>query len=120
MLHHVLLEVSDLARSARFYDAVLTPIGWRRHDVSAEEIGWGMAKPVFVISDHHPPKPGFGVITFGAPGIAAVKAAWEAGVGTGGESVAEPGQAEAVASGSYSAFLRDPDGYGIEITVSNG
>lgn len=120
MLHHVLLEVSHLARSASFYDAVLTPIGWRRHEVSSEEIGWGMAKPVFLISDAHPPRPGFGVITFAAPGIAAVKASWEAGIETGGENVAEPGEAETVASGSYSAFLRDPDGYGIEITVSNG
>lgn len=120
MLHHVLLEVLNLERSGIFYDAVLKPIGWRRHDVSAETIGWGMAKPVFLISDEHPPKPGFGVITFAAPGIAAVKAAWEAGAASGGTSVAEPGQTATEASGSYSAFLLDPDGYGIEITVSNG
>lgn len=120
MLHQVLLEVSDLERSAKFYDAVLTPIGWRRHEVGSEEIGWGMAKPAFLISDAHPPRPGFGVITFAASGIAAVKAAWEAGTETGGESVAEPGETGTATSGPYSAFLRDPDGYGIEVTVSNG
>lgn len=120
MLHHVLLEVSDLMRSGAFYDSVLKPIGWRRHEIGPDTIGWGMAKPVFLVSDAHPPRPGFGVITFAAPGIAAVKAAWEAGVRLGGESVAEPGETTTEASGSYSAFLKDPDGYGIEITVSNG
>lgn len=79
-----------------------------------------MAKPVFLISNEHPPRPGFGVITFAAPGIAAVKASWEAGRASGGASVAEPGQTGTEASGSYSAFLRDPDGYGVEITVANG
>lgn len=120
MLNHVLLEVSDLARSGAFYDAVLKPIGWRRHDVSEEAVGWGMVKPVFMISDEHPPRPGFGIIAFGAPGIAAVKASWEAGIEMGGESVAEPGETGTEASGFFSAFLRDPDGYGLEITVSNG
>ncbi|HZJ28500.1 MAG TPA: VOC family protein [Solirubrobacterales bacterium] len=120
MLHHVLLEVTDLALSGVFYDAVLKPIGWRRHEIGRDTLGWGMAKPVFLISDEHPPKPGFGVITFSAPGIAAVKAAWEAGLQSGGESVAEPGQTGTAASGSYSAYLRDPDGYGLEITVGNG
>ena len=31
MIHHVLLEVSDLERSARFYDRCSRPLGWRRH-----------------------------------------------------------------------------------------
>ena len=120
MLHHILIEVSNLEESGAFYDAVLKPIGWRRHEISPDTIGWGMARPVFLISDAHPARPGFGVVTFGAPGIAAVKAAWEAAVRLGGESVAEPGETTTDASGSYSAFLRDLDGYGIEITVSNG
>src|SRR4029077_15997932 len=49
MLHHVLLEVSDLARSASFYDALLAPLGWRRHFEEDGTIGWGIAKPVFFI-----------------------------------------------------------------------
>ena len=46
MLHHVLLEVSDLERSASFYDTMLAPLGWRRHFEEDETIGWGIAKPV--------------------------------------------------------------------------
>ncbi len=49
---------------------------------------------------------------------AAVKAAWEGGTNSGGSNVAQPGETSAHGSGSYSAFLRDPDGHDIEITVS--
>ena len=77
MLHHVLLEVSDLERSASFYDSLLAPLGWRRHFEEDETIGWGIAKPVFFIASHHEPKAGFGLLSFSGLGIVAVKAAWE-------------------------------------------
>ena len=93
MLHHVLLEVSDLERSAAFYDALLAPLGWRRHFEEDGTIGWGIAKPVFFIAAHHDPKPGFGLLSFSGLGIVAVKAAWEGGVRAGGASVSEPGRA---------------------------
>lgn len=117
MLHHVLLEVSDLERSASFYDALLAPLGWRRHFERDGTVGWGIAKPVFFVSSHHPPSPGFGLLCFSGLGIVAVKAAWEAGVAAGGASDSEPGERRSHGSGSYSAFLRDPDGYEIEVTV---
>jgi hypothetical protein len=102
MLHHVLLEVGDLDRSAAFYDSMLSPLGWRRHFEQDQTIGWGIAKPVF-----------------SALGIVAVKAAWENGVKSGGFSVSDPGEQRSHGSGSYSAFLKDPDGYEIEITIGS-
>ena len=117
MLHHVLLEVSDLEQSAAFYDALLGPLGWRRHFEQDETIGWGIAKPVFFVSAHRPPRAGFGRLSFSGLGIVAVKAAWEAGVRSGGTSVGDPGERRSEGSGSYSAFLKDPDGYEIEVTV---
>ena len=119
MLHHVLLEVSDLERSASFYDALLAPLGWRRHFEEDETIGWGIAKPVFFIAGHHPPKPGFGLLSFSGLGIVAVKAAWEQGVKAGGNPVGEPGERRSHGSGSYSAFLQDPDGFEIEVTIGS-
>ena len=80
-------------------------------------IGWGIAKPVFFISANHSPAAGFGLISFTAAGIAAVKAAYESGIDAGGTGVAEPGSTRGYGSGSYSAFLRDPDGYDLEISV---
>lgn len=117
MLHHVLLEVSDLERSAAFYDALLAPLGWRRHADEDRTIGWGIAKPVFFISAGGDGPAGCGLVAFSALGIVAVKAAWEAGVRAGGVNVAEPGEQRGYGSGSYSAFLRDPDGHDVEITV---
>jgi len=119
MLHHVLLEVSDLERSASFYDRLLAPLGWRRHFEEDSTIGWGIAKPVFFISANHAAQPGFGLLSFSAPGIVAVKAAWEGGVEGGGTSASEPGERRAPGSGTYSAFLRDPDGYEIEVTIGS-
>lgn len=117
MLHHVLLEVSDLERSASFYDSLLAPLGWRRHYEEDETIGWGIAKPVFFVSAHHPPQAGFGLLCFSGLGLVAVKAAWESGMKAGGKSVSNPGERRSQGSGSYSAFLQDPDGYEIEVTV---
>jgi catechol 2,3-dioxygenase-like lactoylglutathione lyase family enzyme len=117
VLHHVLLEVADLQRSGSFYDALLAPLGWRRHFDDENTIGWGIAKPVFFIAVNHSPAPGFGIVSFSASGIAAVKAAWEGGVAGGGTSVSEPGTGRSHGSGPYSAFLKDPDGYDVEITV---
>lgn len=117
MLHHVLLEVSDLERSASFYDSLLAPLGWRRHYEEDSTIGWGIAKPVFFVSAHHPPQPGFGLLCFSGLGIVAVKAAWEGGMRAGGSTVSNPGERRSQGSGSYSAFLQDPDGYEIEVTV---
>ena len=119
MLHHVLLEVSDLDRSAAFYDSMLAPLGWRRHFEENQTIGWGIAKPVFFISAHHEPQAGFGLVSFSGLGIVAVKAAWEGGMSAGGVSVHEPGERRSYGSGSYSAFLKDPDGYEIEITIGS-
>jgi catechol 2,3-dioxygenase-like lactoylglutathione lyase family enzyme len=117
VIHHVVVEVADLERSAAFYDALLGPLGWRRHFDQDQTIGWGIAKPVFFISGRHEPRPGFGLISFTSVGIAGVKAAWEAGCAAGGNNVSDPGVSRGHASGSYSAFLQDPDGYDIEVTV---
>lgn len=117
MIHHVVLGVSDLERSASFYDALLGPLGWRRHYEQQEMVAWGIAKPIFFVSAGGDVKPGFGLVSFRAPGLAAVKAAWEGGTGAGGTGVTSPGEAKRPGSGSYSAFLTDPDGHSIEVTV---
>jgi hypothetical protein len=48
-----------------------------------------------------------------------VKASFESGVQNGGEPESEPGSAASFGSGSYAARLYDPDGYLVEICVSN-
>ena len=117
MIHHVVLGVSDLEGSAAFYDALLAPLGWRRHLEEEGNIGWGIAKPVFFVSADDSVTAAHGLVSFSAPGIAAVKAAWEGGLAHGGDGIDAPGEARRTGSGSYSAFISDPDGHSVEVTV---
>ena len=117
MIHHVVLGVSDLEQSGAFYDALLAPLGWRRHLADDGMVGWGIAKPVFFVSEDTGTTATHGLVSFGAPGIAAVKAAWEGGLSHGGSGIDGPGEKRRTGSGSYSAFLADPDGHSIEVTV---
>ena len=118
MIHHIVLEVSDLPRAASFYDSLLSPLGWRRHVNGSDAIGYGISRPLVFITERTGVRAEGTLVSLGAPGIAAVKAAWEGGCRAGGSNVAQPGETSAHGSGSYSAFIRDPDGHDIEITVS--
>jgi catechol 2,3-dioxygenase-like lactoylglutathione lyase family enzyme len=115
VLHYVDLNVSDLERSGAFYDAILAPLGWRRQEENASSIAWGMIRPALFITRGEVPQAGFGRVSFPAKSIPAVKASYESGMASGGESLAEPGTPPAQGSGSYAARLRDPDGYEVEI-----
>jgi catechol 2,3-dioxygenase-like lactoylglutathione lyase family enzyme len=119
VIHHVSLDVSDLARSGAFYDALFSPLGWRRQVDGGDAIGWGIAKPVFFVTRGRPPRSGATRVSFAATGIAAVKAAWEAGTETGGQDVGKPGPRSNNGLNSYSALIRDPDGYDLEIVATH-
>lgn len=120
MIHHVSLEVSDLERSGRFYDAVVGALGWRRHIEEADMIGWGIVRPLFFASTRHGVAPGGGHVCFAASGIPAVKGAWEGGLAAGGTDDGPPGQRPEYGASYYSAYLLDPDGNRIEIAVGAG
>jgi catechol 2,3-dioxygenase-like lactoylglutathione lyase family enzyme len=118
VIHHVRIEVSDLERSGAFYDAVLAPLGWRRHTNGGRGVGWGIAKPWFFAKASDSVQAGTETICFTASGVIAVRAAWEGGVGAGGVDDGKPSQRPEFGSSYYSAYLRDPDGYRIEIAVA--
>jgi catechol 2,3-dioxygenase-like lactoylglutathione lyase family enzyme len=117
MIHHVSVEVSDLEASARFYDAVVGALGWRRHVELADHVGWGIVRPVFYASTRHPSGSGGGHVCFASPGISGVKGAWESGIEAGGTDEGAPGQRPEYGATYYSAYLRDPDGNRVEIAV---
>lgn len=119
MLHYASLNVADLERSGAFYDSILAPLGWRRHEDSAEAISWGMIRSEFFIMQRNSQQPGYGLISFPAKSIPAVKASFESGLENGGRPESEPGSAASFGSGTYAARLYDPDGYLVEICVSN-
>ncbi|MDQ3759644.1 MAG: VOC family protein [Actinomycetota bacterium] len=117
MIHHASVEVSDLERSGRFYDAVVGALGWRRHVEEEARIGWGLVRPLFYASARRTPVTSSGHICLASPGISGVKGAWEAGLGAGGSDDGAPGQRPEYGATYYSAYLLDPDGNRIEIAV---
>ena len=116
MLDHLSIQCADVAASASFYDAVLAPLGGRRILEFGEVIGFGV-----------PPMPDFWLgprttgegfrevhIAFRAPDRAAVRAFFDAAVGTGAEVLLEPGLRPEYHETYYGAFVRDPDGNNVE------
>src|SRR5256885_12984688 len=119
MLHYAAVKVADLERSGAFYDSILAPLGWRRQEAPANAVSWGLIKPEFYITLDDSQRPGYGLISFPAKSIPAVKASFEQGSASGGEPSAEPGAAPAFGPGNYSCRLIDPDGYEVEVCVSH-
>src|SRR5215475_4625588 len=119
MLNYAAVKVSDIERSGAFYDSILAPLGWRRQEAPANSVSWGFVKPEFYIELSDSQRPGYGLISFPAKSIPAVKASFESGSANGGEVVAEPGSAPAFGPGNYCCGLNDPDGYLVEVSVSH-
>lgn len=120
MIHYASLKVADIERSGSFYDSILAPLGWRRQqEEDGRLISWGMIKPEFFVVQDSSQSPGFGTISFPTKSIPAVKASFASGVENGGKPVAEPGAPPEFGPGNYACRLSDPDGYVVEICVSN-
>jgi catechol 2,3-dioxygenase-like lactoylglutathione lyase family enzyme len=118
MIDHVSIAVRDLAAATAFYDAVLAPIGYVRHDTRAETVGWGKKYSDFWINlraGMAPVSGDSGVhICLRATTKDAVDAFHAAALKHGGVSDGPPGIREKYNPRYYAAFIRDPDGNRIE------
>ena len=119
MLDHVALEVADLARSARFYDALMHPLGGRRIVDSPDGIGYGRDRPELWIMPRREPgteeAPRRGHVAISASGRRAVDAAHEAGIAAGGRDGGAPAPRALGPPNYYSGYLVDPDGAWLEL-----
>lgn len=123
MLSHVSLGVTDLVRSAAFYDAILAPLGQVR--VWGNERGVGYGPPggndrlaLFPRPDTHPAGDGFHLAFF-APDPDAVHAFHAAALAHGGTDEGSPGPRPRYGPDYYAAFVRDPDGHKLEVKVGD-
>jgi len=128
MLHHVSLGVSDIGRSARFYDAVLAPLGYVRvwEDLRPGELGQavgyglpGRGDRLAIKQTKNPnpePIPGFH-LALAAPTREAVNLFHEAALRHGGRDNGRPGPRPQYGDTYYAAFVTDPDGHRIEAVV---
>jgi len=119
VIAHLGLEVSDLARSARFYDAVLFALGARRLHEGPGAVAYGTVEPeLWIVARGRAPAPGYGHVALRASGRAAVDAAHAAGLGSGGSDDGAPGPRPQYGPRVYAAYLRDPDGLRIEVVAT--
>jgi catechol 2,3-dioxygenase-like lactoylglutathione lyase family enzyme len=116
VIDHVGFEVTDLARSGRFYDAVLYALGARRMFQSEHALAYGVNGPqVWIVTRGRRPAPGYGHLAVSANGKAAVDAAYAGGLENGGTDDGPPGMRPQYGERYYAAYLRDPDGLRVEV-----
>jgi catechol 2,3-dioxygenase-like lactoylglutathione lyase family enzyme len=120
MIDHVGVEVSDLARSAAFYDAVFFAVGVRRIHETEHAVAYGVNLPSFwIVARGRAPAPGYGHLAFTAAGRVAVDAAHTAGLANGGRDAGAPGPRPRYGPRYYAAYLHDPDGLRVEIVTGS-
>jgi catechol 2,3-dioxygenase-like lactoylglutathione lyase family enzyme len=118
MIDHVSIGVGDVARTKRFYDAALKPLGYKCLSEGEGSLGYGAGSVAFWISGAEHPVPAdmkSGLhFSFTAPTPRSVDAFHAAAVGNGGRDNGKPGPRADYGPGYYAAFVIDPDGYRLE------
>lgn len=122
MLHHLSFAVTDIVRSAAFYDSVLAPLGYGRVWEDETFVGYGTepGKDVFALKlrPENAGVPGDGFhVAFAAPSQEAVDAFYKAALAHGGTDNGGSGLHREYGPGYYAAFVIDPDGYRIEAVI---
>ncbi|HEV7807774.1 MAG TPA: VOC family protein [Solirubrobacteraceae bacterium] len=118
MIVHVAFEVSNLARSARFYDAIFFSLGARRLFESDGAIAYGRDREQFwIVARGRAPAPGYGHVALAAAGRAAVNGAHAAGLQHGGRDDGAPGPRPQYGRTYYAGYLLDPDGLHVELVA---
>ena len=123
MLHHVSFGVANLERSAAFYDAALSALGYVRVWETGTEIGYGVRggedKLAIKLQQGgvHAPGPRFH-LAFAAPNREAVAEFHRAALAHGGRDNGAPGLRPHYGPDYYAAFVIDPDGYRLEAVIN--
>lgn len=115
LIDHIQIVVHDLARSRRFYEAVLGALG---RSIEGGGDSWFYSDEFFVSSVDSPAAQGRLTgrmhLAFAAADRESVDRFHEAGLAVGAESLGAPGERRNYHPGYYAAFLKDPDGNNIE------
>ena len=118
MFDHVSIGVADIARSKKFYDATLKPLGLSLLSDGESSLGYGeKAVQLWLGATKKPVKADMesGLhFCFLASDRAAVDAFHAAALKAGGKDNGKPGVRADYGPKYYAAFAIDPDGYRIE------
>jgi catechol 2,3-dioxygenase-like lactoylglutathione lyase family enzyme len=118
MIDHISIPVSDLERSAAFYEAVLGTLGYEKLETRPATVAFGKKYSEFWINHRPWMKPveesSGAHIALRASSPDMVAAFHAVALKAGGTSDGEPGLRPQYGEGYYAAFIRDPDGNCIE------
>ena len=122
MLHHLSFAVVDLARSAAFYDAALSALGYVRVWADSTAVGYGLPggddKFAIKLRPSNGAIPGDGFhVAFAAPSRESVARFHAAALQHGGQDNGVPELCREYGEHYYAAFVIDPDGYRIEAVI---
>ena len=122
MINHVSIGVRDIARTKRFYDAALKPLGYTCLSHDASSLGYGGDAVALWIGAAERPVPADDKsnlhFCFTAPTRKSVDAFHAAALKAGGSDNGKPGLRADYGADYYAAFVVDPDGYRIEAYCS--
>jgi catechol 2,3-dioxygenase-like lactoylglutathione lyase family enzyme len=118
MIDHISVAVSDMARSAAFYEQVLAPLGLQKMIDRGVTVGFGKTYPEIWLNlrEGLAPQPETtGIhIALRARNEEAVNAFHAAALAHGGKCAGAPGPRQAALTTYHGAFVFDPDGNKIE------
>lgn len=115
LLDHIVINASDLEESARFYGALLPMLGFEK----GRDFVWGNKAGLYIDlrsagedKPYHRHGPGVNHIGFTAPGRKAVDA-----IRSAMKSRDFDVPDVQILGGDYCLFMKDPDGFRVEITA---
>jgi catechol 2,3-dioxygenase-like lactoylglutathione lyase family enzyme len=118
MLNHISIGVRDIARTRRFYDAALKPLGYTCLSEGETSLGYGRDAVAFWISATDKPVPADAAsglhFCFDAPTRKSVAAFHAGALSAGGKDNGQPGLRADYGANYYAGFVVDPDGYRLE------
>lgn len=118
MFDHVSIGVADIARTRKFYDAALKPLGYTLLSDGESSLGYGDKGVALWISKTATPvkaDANSGLhFCFVAKDRKAVDAFHAAALKAGGKDNGKPGVRADYSPNYYAAFAVDPDGYRVE------
>ena len=118
MLNHVSIGIRDIAKTKRFYDAALEPLGYTCRNEAPGSLGYGRDAVALWISTAERPVPADAKsglhFCFDAPTRESVDRFHAAGLRAGGRDNGKPGVRPDYGPNYYAAFVVDPDGYRLE------
>jgi catechol 2,3-dioxygenase-like lactoylglutathione lyase family enzyme len=122
MFNHISIGVRDIARTKKFYDTALKPLGFKCLSEDAASLGYGDAAVALWIGQAAKPVPADDKsnlhFCFDAGSRNAVDAFHEGAMKSGGKDNGKPGLRQDYGDNYYAAFVIDPDGYRLEAYCS--